>query len=257
MTSDGRRGGLVHVYGVVRHPADLRVDEAGLGPVRDVSRGDLAALCSDVETEPLGRRRELKAHADVLAQVCQQAVVIPMTFGTVLADDDAVRRELLERFAEHLGGELDRLATVLQFNLRLVPDEDALLRDVLAESADLRRLSRAVQGLPTGQGHDERLRLGEAMAHGFRDVAHRLGDVAVRALAAEAVDLRVEEAGGPEGVTRAALLVQRSDTASFLDAAGAVAERLSGRVVCRLVGPLPPFAFVAAPEAAMASGAAG
>jgi hypothetical protein len=255
--SDAGRAGLVHVYGVVRHPADLRVDEAGLGPVREVFLGGLAALCSDVESEPLGRRRELKAHADVLAQVCQQAAVIPMTFGTVLADTEAVRRELLERYADHLAGELDRLATVLQFNLRLVPDEDALLRDVLAESAELRRLSRAVQGLQAGQGHAQRLRLGEAMANGFRDLAHRLGDAAVRALAAEAVDLHVEEAGGPEGVTRAALLVQRSDTASFLDAAGALAERLSGRVVCRLVGPLPPFAFVAAPEAAMAAGAAG
>jgi hypothetical protein len=255
--SDAGRGGVVHVYGVVRWPADLRVDEAGLGPVREVVHGDLAALCSDVESEPLGRRRELKAHADVLAQVCQQAAVIPMTFGTVLADDDAVSRELLERYAGHLHGELDRLATVQQFNLRLVPDEDALLRDVLAESADLRRLSRAVQGLPPGLGQAQRLRLGEAMAHGFQDLAHRLGDAAVRALAAHTVDLRVEEAGGPDGVTRAALLVQRCDTAAFLDAAGALAERMSGRVVCRLVGPLPPFAFVAAPERAMASGVAG
>ena len=248
---------MVHVYGVVRHPADCRVDEAGLGPVREITRGDLAALCSDVESEPLGRRRELKAHADVLAQVCQQLAVIPMTFGTVLADDDAVRRDLLERYAGHLHGELDRLATVLQFNLRLVPDEDALLRDVLAESADLRRLSRGVQGLPPGQGQAQRLRLGEAMAHGFRDLAGRLGDAAVRALATETVDLLVEEAGGPDGVTRAALLVQRSDTSSFLAAAGALAERLSGRFVCRLVGPLPPFAFVETPQAAMASGAAG
>jgi hypothetical protein len=250
-------GGLVHVYGVVRYPADLRVDEAGLGPVREISHGDLAALCSDVESEPLGLRGELKAHADVLAQVCQQAAVIPMTFGTVLVDDDAVRRELLDRYAHHLNGELDRLATVLQFNLRLVPDEEALLRDVLAESADLRTLSRAVQGLPQGQGQAQRLRLGEAMANGFRDLAHRLGDAAVGALATETVDLRVEEAGGPEGVTRAALLVQRSDTTSFLDAAGALAERLSGRLACRLVGPLPPFAFVAAPDAALASGVAG
>jgi hypothetical protein len=251
------RGGFVHVYGVVRYPADRRVDEAGLGPVREVFRGDLAALCSDVKSELLGRRRELKAHADVLAQVCQQGAIIPMTFGTLLADDDAVRRELLERHADHLNRELDRLATVLQFNLRLVPDEDALLRDVLAGSADLQRLSRTVHGLPAGQGQAQRLRLGEAMAGGFRDLAHRLGDVAVSALASETVDLRVEESGGPDGVTRAALLVQRSDTASFLDAAGSLAERLSGRFACRLVGPLPPFAFVAAPEAAMASGAAG
>jgi hypothetical protein len=251
------RSGVVHVYGVVRQPADLRVDEAGLGPVREISLGDLTALCSDVESEPLGRRRELKAHADVLAQVCQQAPVVPMTFGTVLSDDDAVRHVLLERYADHLGAELDRLSMVLQFNLRLVPDEDALLRDVLAESADLRRLSRAVQGLPPGQAHAQQLRLGEAMANGFRDLAHRLGEAAVRALAAQAVDLRVEEAGGPEGVTRAALLVQRADTTAFLDSAGTLAERLAGRFVCRLVGPLPPFAFVVAPAGAMASGVAG
>jgi hypothetical protein len=255
--TEAAHSGMVHVYGVVRHPEDLRVDEAGLGPVREVFSGGLAALCSDVESDPLGRRRELKAHADVLAQVCQQTPVIPMTFGTVLAGDEAVRHELLERYADHLGTELDRLSTVLQFNLRLVPDQDALLRDVLAESADLQRLSRAVQALPPGQGQAQRLRLGEAMANGFRDLAHRLGEATVRALAAQAVDLRVEEAGGPDGVTRAALLVQRTDTTAFLDRAGTLAERLSGRFVCRLVGPLPPFAFVVAPARAMASGVAG
>jgi len=50
---------LRFLYGVVDSGAQLEIDDSGLGPVRLVEHGQLAALCSDVGDEPLGRRREL------------------------------------------------------------------------------------------------------------------------------------------------------------------------------------------------------
>ena len=234
----------VYAYGVVDAGAALELEPAGLGPVRVVESGDLAAVCSDVSGDLLGRRRELKAHADVLSAVCQEVAVVPFSFGTVLADDDEVRTRLLDRHAGHLSRELTRLRDVLQFNIRLVPDEQRLLADIVAASPDLNRLRRSVDSLPPGSGQAQRLRLGEAVAHAYRQAGEDIGAAVVNALAKNAVDMSVEEIGGPEATTRATMLVARRGVTSFLDEAQRVAEGLQGRVTCRVVGPLPPFSFV-------------
>jgi len=234
----------VYVYGVVDSGAQLEIDDAGLGPVRLVEQRQLAALCSDVGEEPLGRRRELKAHADVLSGVCLQTAVVPFSFGTVLGDDDEVRARLLDEHAAHLSGELSRLRDVLQLNLRLVPDEQLLLTDVMAGSPELSKLRRATAARPGGGSQAEQLRLGEAVARAYCAAGEQIGRATVDALAGRSVAVQVEDIGGPEATTKAAFLVARSGVTEFLDEAQRIAEGLQGRVTARVVGPLPPFTFV-------------
>jgi hypothetical protein len=234
----------VYVYGVVDSGAQLELDDAGLGPVRLVERGRLAALCSDVGTEPLGRRRELKAHADVLSGVCLRTAVVPFSFGTVLGDDVEVRSRLLDQHAAHLSGELSRLRDVLQMNVRLVPDEQLMLADVVAGSPELARLQRSVAGQPGGGSQAQKLRLGEAVARAYRAAGDHIGRSTVDALARHSVAVHVEDIGGPEATTQAAFLVARDEVPDFLDEAQRVADGLHGRVTARVVGPLPPFTFV-------------
>jgi gas vesicle protein GvpL/GvpF len=192
----------------------------------------------------LGRRQELKAHADVLSAACVETSVVPFVFGTVLPDDEAVRQDLLVRHAQHLQGELDRLRDLLQFNLRLTAHEDRLLADVMAASPELTRLNEHVRALPPGQGQAHRLRLGEEVAQRFRAAAERVGAAAVDSLGSLATDVRVEEIGSQDGGSRASFLVARAQVSEFLRAAESLAERLDARFACRLLGPLPPFAFV-------------
>jgi len=234
----------VYVYGVVDSGAELEIDEAGLGPVRLVEHGTLAALCSDVGDEPLGRRRELKAHADVLSGVCLRAAVVPFSFGTVFGDDDEVRTRLLDEHAAHLSGELSRLRDVLQLNVRLVPDEQLLLADVVSGSPELSRLQRSLAAQPGGGSQAQKLRLGEAVARAYSAAGERIGRMTVDSLAGRSVAVHVDDIGGPEATTKAAFLVARDRVTDFLDEAQRIAQGLQGRVTARVVGPLPPFTFV-------------
>jgi hypothetical protein len=245
----------VYVYGVVDSGTELELDDAGLGPVRLVEHGPLAALCSDVGSEPPGRRRELKAHADVLGASCLRATVVPFSFGTVLGDDDEVRTRLLRDHQAHLTGELSRLRDLLQLNLRVVPNEERLLADLVAGSPELAGLRRST-GAP-GATQAQQLRLGEAVAHAYRVTGEGIGRAVLDALAGGAVDVRVEDMGGPEATTRAAFLVARDRVSDFLDEAQRVAEGLKGRVTCRVVGPLPPFTFVQPLDREVVGGATG
>jgi Gas vesicle synthesis protein GvpL/GvpF len=235
----------VYVYGVVEDGAELHdFEDRGLGPVRLLPCGEVAAICSDVEGDVFGRRRELKAHAEVLGDACIATTVVPFRFGTVLQDDEAVKERLLRPHAGHFRRELDRLRDVVQLNLRLTPLEDELVKTVVADVPALARLSQAVRELPAGAGQDKRLRLGEATAQAYRAACESIGQTVIQALAQDAREVQVEEIGGQDGTTKAALLVDRRQLTRLLDRAEQMAEHLHGKVRCRIVGPLPPFAFV-------------
>jgi hypothetical protein len=168
----------------------------------------------------------------------------------VLPDEERVREEVLRRRSSHLAAELQRLADVVQMSVRLVPDEQRLLADVMASSSGLRSLEAEVRRLPPAAAQGQQLRLGEAVAGGYRDWVSRLAAAAAERLAEHARDVRLEPLTSPEGDRQAAFLVTRTGLSEFLRAGGEVAEGMQGRMVVRITGPLPPFSFLAVEDGA-------
>src|SRR5215216_1414963 len=101
-----RDGGTArYVYGVVRPRTIDRVGSPGVGgaSVHAVERGELAALVSDVPPGPLtGTKDDVLAHSRVLEEAIVSGTVLPMRFGVVMDDEDALGRDLLEQHAEEL-----------------------------------------------------------------------------------------------------------------------------------------------------------
>ena len=240
------------MYGVVGAGTPVPTDDRGLGDVQGVQDGELVAVCSKVAEDPVGRRRELKAHADVLSELAHTSAVVPFTFGTVLPDEARVH-DMLRTRAGHLGGELDRLADVVQMTVRLVPDEQLLVADVMASSPPLRELEAWVRRSRGTGSQAQQLRLGEAVARHYRDWVERLSTTAVDALAPHSREVRLESDPSTTDPVQAAFLVERDQVSAFLEAGGAVADGMHGRMVCRIVGPLPPYSFVASEDHTPAS----
>ena len=94
MTSGG-----TYVYGVWRAEASMPPSPpAGIEdrPVFAIECGPLAALASEAPAGPVrASRRNLLAHSGVLQAAVGRACVLPMRFGVVLPDSDAVESELL------------------------------------------------------------------------------------------------------------------------------------------------------------------
>ena len=105
-----------YVYGIVaagvRLPDDLAVipyDGGGDG-IGLVTAGDVAAVVSDVRTDrPLGTRADLTAHEQALNALTAVTTVLPMRFGAVVADDDAVAEELLEPHQDYFLRSLEQM----------------------------------------------------------------------------------------------------------------------------------------------------
>src|SRR5690349_9131504 len=113
-----------YIYGVVRAGEKLPADEQGLAgeKVELVSDGDLAALASGLPAGHLeAGREELLTHSRVLEEAVRRGtVVLPMQFGVVMPDDDAVRRELLAPHGSRLDEQLAAMEGRVEINLKAI-----------------------------------------------------------------------------------------------------------------------------------------
>jgi hypothetical protein len=112
-----------YVFGFTRASVTLDAELPGIpggGPVRSVRDGSLLAIVCDVDPGSLRVLEELApddldrlaavahVHDEVLASAAAQEPVLPLRFGTVLADDGVVRA-LLTANSSALTAELDRV----------------------------------------------------------------------------------------------------------------------------------------------------
>src|ERR671933_302699 len=132
------------VYGIV--PAETRPDgvPAGIGgaPVGRVVPGGLAALVSPVEGEELrATRRDLLSHSAVLERAIAAGPVLPLRFGIVLRDEDAVAEELLEPRHDELTALLERFERLVELRVKAFYDEEAVLRGIVRSDPAIARLN--------------------------------------------------------------------------------------------------------------------
>ncbi len=247
-----------YVYGITAssHPA-LPKDMGGVGdpprPVRVLKQGELAAIVSDAPEGLRPKRKDLLAHQSVLAEAGAAGCVLPMRFGSVAPDDDAVTGVLAER-ADHYKERLRALDGKVEYNVKASHAEEAVLHRVLAENAEIRAMTEANRQAGGGS-YEERLRLGEMVvaavkaqeAEDAADVQHTLEP------AAAAVSPGPDSSGWLANVS---FLVDRDAADTFL---AAVEQLRKGHphLELRVNGPLPPYSFVEPGPAEPAGSTAG
>jgi hypothetical protein len=233
-----------YVFGIV--PADAEVPDADTsGPAADlhlVVAGDLAALVGRVPVDrPLGRAADLRAHDRVLADVVAAgSPVLPMRFGAVLTDDDAVVHELLEPHLEQFRDALDTLRGRVQYTVTVRYDEAAILAEVLAAHPEIRRLRREGNepADPAAQ-----LELGRLVVGALEQLRPDDASAVLTELMGT-VDVRVRDAVAPDEVLDAAFLVDADRAAAFEEHVEQVAARHHARMRVTLVGPTAAYDFV-------------
>ncbi|MFD5388173.1 GvpL/GvpF family gas vesicle protein [Streptomyces sp. NPDC127074] len=250
MAEDAR---ACYVYGVV---TDDRTDEAvkdlpAVGdpeaPVTLVRHRGQAAVVSEVPVgKPLGTPEDLRTHAKVLDSLAEQGPpVLPFRFGTVVRDTAAVTDELLAEGHDDFARGLDRLRGRSQLTVRARYEQDAVLREVVTEQPEARRLREELRGLPEEEGYEQRIQLGRLVLDTIDakrsvdalELDRRLGPYALASVS--------QEAASAEGLANASFLVEDAKRQAFEEAAEELAEHWHGRVRLRLIGPLAPYDFVA------------
>lgn len=126
----------LYVYGIVPEDVDLAPGAEGVGDppgrVRLVRHGDIAAMVSDISPdEPLRHRRDLRMHRDLLDAASAEVPVLPVRFGSIVADEEALTGELLSPCHDEFAAALRELDGHAEY-LIAVPGDD-----VISKVADL------------------------------------------------------------------------------------------------------------------------
>ena len=236
------------VYGVVGETRlPKRLADRGL---RLVPSGTVAALVAELPASPVtATRRNLLEHADIVEDAFGWTTILPMRFGVVLADEEAVREVLLDANAELLESLLERHGSTAELTLKATYEEDAVLADVVASSPRVARLRRRYRDAPSMEAG---LNLGETVAAELGARRDRDASRVLDALAPLALDVRAGEVSLENGVVNLAFLVERDRVDDIEAELEKLSAELSPPVHFKLVGPLPPYSFVDVPLAVAA-----
>ncbi|WP_406442896.1 GvpL/GvpF family gas vesicle protein [Streptomyces sp. NBC_00631] len=247
-----------YVYGITSAAHSALPDGmGGVGdpprPVRVLTEGELAAIVSEAPEGLRPKRRDLLAHQNVLAEAGGGGCVLPMRFGSVAPDDNAVTGVLAER-ADHY---LERLRTLdgrVEYNVKASHVEEAVLHRVMSESPELRAMAEANRKAGGGS-YESKLQLGEMVAAAVK--AREVEDAAEvrQALEPEAAAV----SAGPDStgwIVNLSFLLDRHSAETFL--AGVERLRKSHpHLDLSVNGPLPPYSFVEPGPAEPAGSTAG
>lgn len=237
----------VYVYAIMAGTHPLRLDGvAGVGdpprPLRVVEApaSELAAVVSDAPDGLRAKRRDVLAHEAVLEELMGQSTVLPLRFGAVAPDDDTVRDTLEER-ADAYQERLRALEGCAEFHLKVSCDEDALLREVLRQSTDARRLNDDIRA---GRGGQElKLALGELVAQEVRVRHESFASGITEALRPLARETKPSEAVGDDFLN-VSFLVEKPRQQEFVAREATLSEEYGEEFAFRIHGPLPPYSFV-------------
>ena len=235
-----------YVYGVVRgHGKAPAVKGIAGAPLELVDAGEVAALTSVAPGSYLEAGREdLLTHSRVLEATLEQGTVLPMRFGVVVPDDETLRGRLLEGHREELLAQLAEMDGKVEFALKGLYDEEAILRELVSHDREIGYLKNEIAGKSEAATYYERIRLGELIAAAFAARQEVDETKVVEELRPHAVAVRVGDPIHERMAVNASFLVERAGLPKFDRAVDAIGRREAARIRFRVTGPLPPHSFV-------------
>jgi hypothetical protein len=243
----GRRG--VYVYGIL--PGDIEVEPGATGvgdppgEIRIVRRGDLAALVSDVNLDrALGRAEDLFTHEELLDASAADVPVLPLRFGAVVSDDDAVAGELLGPHHDEFAAALRQLEGQAEFVVKGRYVEHAILREVLTEQPEAAQLSEQIKDADPDATREERMRLGEIVTSAIDAKRNADTEALGDALSGQVTASAVRPATHELDAVYAAFLVENGKAEALRQAVDRIADEWRGRIDLQLAGPLAAYDFV-------------
>jgi hypothetical protein len=239
----------VYIYGILPGDVAFKEQVAGLGdppsPVRLVPYRDIAALVSDVAaSRPLNSPDDLLAHQELLDASAAAVPVLPVRFGAVVPNDEAVIAELLEPSYNEFSAALAELEGFQEYIVKGRYVQEAILREIMAEDPEAAALADETFDPDPAATHDGRVQLRGLISERLADKraldTRQLGD----ALGTRASTSAVRPPADELEAVHTAFLVRATEVDQMVSAAQELAAGWEGRIELRIVGPVAAYDFV-------------
>jgi hypothetical protein len=242
-----------YVYGILPGDVKLQADIDGVGnppgKIRLVRSGDLAALVSDVDTaRPLGTPEDLRAHQEILDSTATGSPVLPLRFGAVLTDEDAVVTELLEPHHDDFVSALDTLDGLAEYLVKGRYVEQAILGEILSQDPAAAQLADQIRGADDDATRNLRIQLGELINNSVAESREAATQVLLSAMQDHCEGSFVRDPTHELDAVHVAFLLEESQADELEQVAEDLASRWQGLVQLRVLGPMAPYDFVGAAQ---------
>ncbi|MFF4618894.1 GvpL/GvpF family gas vesicle protein [Nonomuraea jabiensis] len=243
------QGLSTYVYGIVPEDVQVSDDARGVGtppaPVRLLRYGEIGALVSEVAIDrPLGTPDDLVAHQQLLDATAAEVPVLPLRFGAVLTDREAVVDELLGPHHDEFAAALDELEGRAEFVVKGRYDERAVLTEVLNENVEAAQLRDEIRGKPEAATREARIRLGELVNQAVSAKREADTQAVLDRLTPLCVFTVVRDPSHERDAVHLAVLVENERQGELQAAVEEYSRLWAGRIELSLHGPLAPYDFV-------------
>jgi Gas vesicle synthesis protein GvpL/GvpF len=233
----------LHLYAVVRSVHPVRPGLRGVGdppgPVSLVSASRLAAAVSPIDAGGELSESDATRHLDVLVELLRDGPVLPVRFGTVSPDAEAIVEEILTPAADDLAAQLDAVDGFVELRLAVAADENAEIATVVQDLPDLHRWSSAAMSTSMA----DRIEFGELIEARLRARREQRNNLIAQRLAPRSSAVRDLSNDDPTA-SKVAFLVRESELDNFDSAVAAVLNELGSGYEADYTGPFPAVDFV-------------
>lgn len=214
------------------------------GLVYSTGDGQIAAVVSDVVNEKMRpERRRLAAHHEVLKRLMQTETVLPMAFGIVAENAEAIRRILLQN-QEAFVEQLERFAGKVEMGLRVTWDVPNIFAYFVDTHAELRQLRDRCFRAGREPAQDEKLELGRLFDQYQRQDRTQHTERVLNTLDPVCYEIRENKPRTEHEVMNLACLVGRDEQKAFEEGVFAAAKFFDHHYAFDFNGPWPPHNFV-------------
>jgi len=241
-----------YVYAIIPTGDQVIFDEvAGVDDEHDevytVPHRDLAAV---VSASPLADYRGLKrdeavrylvAHQRVVEAVMQAFPILPAKFGTVLPNEDSVRR-LLAQGETLFRSTLEEFADRIQMEVVVLWDLQQVFQEI-GQEPHIAQLKAQAAGRPSEETVIERVAIGQMVQASLEQRRASVRDYLIYSLGKPSLDVVVNPHMDDSMVINVALLVDQAEQEALDHQLKLLDEEFEGQFTFRCIGPLPPYSF--------------
>ncbi len=212
--------------------------------VSAITEGRLAAVVSGITGAKIRpERRNLAKHQEVLKQLLAHTTPLPMTFG-ILAEDTEAIRKILRRNQRLFLEQLQHVAGKVEMGLRVHWDVPNIFEYFVNTNSELRSARDRLLGCNRQPTQDEKIELGRMFDRllGERRESHTEQVQQILACACSAV--KTNKCRNEQEVMNLACLVEREAQESFGKAVFQAAQRFDNNFAFDYNGPWAPHNFV-------------
>jgi hypothetical protein len=246
-TTNSSSGKLIYALTDVGAGADeriCRVQGVGNASVYSIGEGAVAAVVSDIHSIKVRpERRNLMAHRAVLAHLLELGSVLPMRFGVIASNADAVRR-LLATNREAIADQLQRVRNRIEMGLRVSWDVSNIYEYFVSQHPLLREARDRLLQQGDNANRDERIEVGRMFDHLVSEAREQYAEQVAEVMRGYCEEVVATPVKKEKEVMNLACLIEREAQPDFERGVFAASKLFNNDYLFDYNGPWAPHNFV-------------